>query len=144
MGYSIELYFERKFEEMIRSLWDELEREGVPSILQKIGSRPHLSLIILEKCKIHHVTELIDICIKGQLQFTISFQAISLIPGLQQSVFLAPAINLDLIKIQQSLYRHLTGNKCCIKKHYEPDSWLPHCSISKELSHDEAIKTLEI
>lgn len=45
MGYSIELYLESGFEEKLRSLWDDLEKAGVPSILQKIGSRPHLSLL---------------------------------------------------------------------------------------------------
>jgi hypothetical protein len=48
MGYSIELYFDPRFEEKIRRLWNDLAESGVPSILHQIGSRPHLSLAVLE------------------------------------------------------------------------------------------------
>ena len=65
MGYSIELYFERRFEEKLRSLWNVLERAGVPSILQKIGSRPHLSLLVLDNCNADHIAGLVDRRITG-------------------------------------------------------------------------------
>ena len=53
MGYSIELYFDFQFEEKIRLLWDKLAEAGVPSILHRIGSRPHISLAVIES--IHEV-----------------------------------------------------------------------------------------
>ncbi|MBI4765241.1 MAG: hypothetical protein HY787_11625 [Deltaproteobacteria bacterium] len=144
MGYSIELYFDHGFEEKLRSLWDELEKAGVPSIMQKIGSRPHLSLIIMDRCNIDHVAALIDVGIKGRFQFSLTFPAISIIPGEQQTVFLTPVINSDLIGIQKGLYNLLVEKGYCVRKQYEPNNWLPHCSISKELSSAEALKTLEV
>lgn len=144
MGYSIELYFEPKFEEKLRSLWDELERIGVPSILQKIGSRPHLSLLVFENCNVDHVAGLIDIGIKGLFTFPITFPAFSIIPGNQHSVLLTPTINPGLIDFQKSLYNLLKRNGYSTRIYYEPHYWLPHCSISKELSRTEALKTLEV
>jgi 2'-5' RNA ligase len=144
MGYSIELYFEHGFEERLRSLWDELERAGVPSILQKIGSRPHLSLLILDECNVDHVTDLIDSAVKGLYKFPVTFPAFSLIPGNQQAVFLTPAMNSELIEMQLRLYNLLEENGYSIRKHYNPHNWLPHCSISKELSSAESLKTLEV
>lgn len=144
MGYSIELYFECGFEEKLRSLWDELEKAGVPSILQKIGSRPHLSLLIFDKCNVKHIADIIELGIKGYHKFPITFPAISLIPGKQQTVFLTPVINSELIAIQDGLYNLLDETGCFVREHYEPHNWLPHCSISKELSAVEALKTLEV
>ena len=144
MKYSIELYFERRFEEKLRSLWDELERAGVPSILSKIGSRPHLTLIILDNCDKGHVASLIDRHVRGRFKFPLTFPAFSVIHGVRNSVFLTPVIKPELIDIQRSLYNLIQENGHSIQKHYEPHNWLPHCSISKELSPAEALKTLEV
>lgn len=144
MGYSIELYFEYDFEKKLRSLWDELESAGVPSILQKIGSRPHLSLLILDKCNVDHVADLIDSGIKGLYQFPITFPAFSLIPGNQQTVFLTPVVNSELIEMQRRLYHLLEEKGYSVQEFYKPHTWLPHCSISKELAPVDALKTLEV
>ncbi|MGD9009418.1 MAG: 2'-5' RNA ligase family protein [Desulfobacteraceae bacterium] len=144
MGYSIELYFEHDFEEKLRSLWDELERAGVPSILHKIGSCPHLSLLILDECNVDHVADLIDGAIMGRYKFPITFPAFSLIPGHQQAVFLTPVMNAELIEMQRRLYRLMVENGYSVQKYYKPHNWLPHCSISKELSPAESLKTLEV
>ena len=42
MTYSIELYFDRRFEEKLRSLWDELEKAGLPSVFS--NWLPHCSI----------------------------------------------------------------------------------------------------
>jgi 2'-5' RNA ligase len=144
MGYSIELYFEHGFEEKLRSLWDELERAGVPSILHKIGSRPHLSLLILDECNVDHIADLIDSAVKDLYRFPVTFPAFSLIPGLQQSVLLTPAMNPELIEMQRCLYNPLEEKGYSVRKYYKPHNWLPHCSISKELSPAESLKTLEV
>ncbi len=144
MGYSIELYFEHRFEENLRSLWDELERAGVPSILQKIGSRPHLSLMVFDNCNVDQIASLLDTGVKGLCTFPITFPAFSIIPGSQHSIFLIPTINQRLINIQKRLYNLFVKNGYSSQKHYEPHNWLPHCSISKELSYTEALKTIEV
>jgi hypothetical protein len=144
MGYSIELYFESGFEEKIRSLWDELKKAGVPSILQKIGSRPHLSLLILDKCNVEHLAGIFEDGIKEYCKFPITFPAISVIPGIQQTVLLTPVVTIELVAIQKGLFALLDESGYSVRKHYEPNIWLPHCSISKELSAYEALKTLGV
>ena len=144
MTYSIELYFDLEFEEKLRSLWHDLERAGVPSVLSKIGSRPHLTLIVLDNCDEDHVANLLDRHMKGRFKFSLVFPAVSIIPGDQNSVFLTPAIKPELIDIQSTLFNLLKENGYSIQKHYGPHNWLPHCSISKELSLNEALKTLEV
>ena len=144
MSYSVELYFEHDFEQKLRSLWDDLAKVGVPSILQKIGSRPHLSLLILDECDAEKVAGAIEDGIRGQRKFPVTFPAVSLLPGRQQTVFLTPSVNAELVAMQGGLHSLLDKTGCLIREHYRPRNWLPHCSISKELSAADAIKTLEI
>ncbi len=144
MGYAIELYFNFQFEEKIHFLWDELSEAGVPSILQRIGSRPHLSLAVMESCDEVLVSELLGKFIKKFPKFFIEFPAISLIPGEQQAVFLTPVPNLLILEMQRALFHILVKNGYFPYGRYEPNKWLPHCSISKELSSSDALKTTEI
>ncbi len=144
MGYSLELYFEFRFEEKIRALWGALEKAGVPSLLHKIGSRPHLSLVVLDDCMANQAAELMESGIRRYSVFPITFSAIALIPGKQQAVFLVPAMSSFLLEIQRDLYHLLQKGGYPIREHYEPHKWLPHCSISKELSSPEALATIEV
>lgn len=144
MGYSIELYFEREFEDKLRLLWDALDKNRVPSILQKIGSRPHLSLSLLDKCNTEQIARIIAPGIEKHYQLPITFPAFSLIPGEQQAVFLTPIITSELVAIQGCIYNILRKAGHSVRENYKPHNWLPHCSISKELSAAAAIKTLEI
>ncbi len=144
MGYSIELYFESKFEQNIRSLWDELAEAGVPSILHRIDSRPHISLAVLANIHEDRISELFDNFIKQYSAFFIEFPVIALIPGKQQTVFLAPATNIILLQMQRTLCNLLRKSGNPPLERYEPKNWLPHCSISKELSSSDALTTIEI
>ena len=85
MGYSIELYFEREFEDKLRLLWEALDKYGVPSILQKIGSRPHLSLSILDKCDTEQIARIIAPEIEKHYPFPITFPAIKTLEICQNS-----------------------------------------------------------
>ena len=85
MGYSIELYFEREFEDKLRLLWEALDKYGVPSILHKIGSRPHLSLSILDKCDTEQIARIIAPGIEKNYPFPITFPAIKTLEIFQNS-----------------------------------------------------------
>lgn len=144
MGYSIELYFDFQFEEKIRLLWDKLAEAGVPSILHRIGSRPHISLAVIESIHEVQVSNLFEDFFKEFSEFFIEFPAIALIPGKQQAVFLAPATNILIFEMQRTLYYLLQKSGYPSLERYEPNKWLPHCSISKELSSTDALTTVAI
>ncbi len=144
LGYSIELYFEPTFEEKITHLWDDLSKAAIPSIFQTIGSRPHLSLAVMNECNESQLSILIrDFC-NSISPFSIEFPAIGLIPGKLQTVFLAPVENHQLYDAHKTLFLLLQDSGNSMLDRYKPSKWLPHCSISKELSATEALNTIEI
>ncbi len=143
MAYSIELYFNHAFEEKIRRSWDVLSKNNVPSIMQKIGSRPHIALSILEDIAVDGIPDIIDYLGEHHSQFEINFPAISMIPGKSQAVFLSPSQNTRLTKIQDSLHGYLLKNGHTPREHYNPGKWLPHVTISKELSFKETLETFK-
>ncbi|SCY19063.1 2'-5' RNA ligase family protein [Desulfoluna spongiiphila] len=144
MGYSIELYFDPDFEATIRRAWDALAASGVPSVLQQIGGRPHLSLAVLASIDETMILDLVETYSKDFIQFPITFPAISLIPGEQHTVILSPVPTRSLLEMQQALYRLLDACGHPPFGRYAPERWLPHCTLSKELSGPDAMKTMAL
>ncbi len=143
MAYSIELYFNHAFEKKIRDLWDLLNRNNVPSIMQKIGSRPHIALSILDDIAEEKIPGIIHYIGDHYLQFEIEFPAISMIPGKSQAVFLSSSQNEKLTKLQGSLHGYLLKKGHTPRELYYPGQWLPHVTISKELSFKETLETFK-
>ena len=144
MAYSVELYFDVEFEIKIRHLWDLLNKNNVPSIMQKIGSRPHLALSVLNFIEEVEIPNIIQYLVNNHKLFEIEFPAISMIPGKSQTVFLSPSLNVQLIDMQHNLYDHLIEKGYSPQKFYIPNQWLPHCTISKELSINETLETFRV
>ncbi len=144
MGYSIELYFEKRFDDKIRLLWNKLKELGLPSVFKDINSKPHLSLAVLENIDENNVSEAFDTFIKNYTSFELDFNEISLFEGLENAVYLAPARNTNLFHFQRCLYDLLRDLDFKVLERYEPENWIPHASLSKELSKEDAIKTIEI
>jgi len=144
MGYSIELYFDPAFETTIRRAWDALAVSGVPSVLQQIGGRPHLSLAVLASIDEKMILGLVEAYSKAFFQCPITFPAISLIPGEQHTVILSPVPSRPLLEMQQRLYSLLDECGQPPFERYAPERWLPHCTLSKELSGPDAMRTMEL
>lgn len=144
MGYSIELYFDERFESRVTELWKRLASFGVPSIMQTIGSKPHISLAVLDSVDEEGVSGLIETFASRLSPFDVGFPAYGLIPGPTHTVFLAPIVNAALIDVQKALCQQLRSFGFQPRTCYEPGHWLPHCSVSKELSPSDALKTVGI
>ena len=125
-------------------MWDGLAASGVPSVLQQIGGRPHLSLAVLSSIDEAMILSLVKAFSKECFRFPITFPAISLIPGEQHTVILSPVPNRPLLDLQQRLYSLLDACAHPPFQRYIPGRWLPHCTLSKELSGPNAMTTMEL
>jgi hypothetical protein len=144
MGYSIELYFETAFEHHIRAVWERLAQARVPSFYQRMGGRPHLTLAVCEQVAEPVLYDKLAAFADSLSSCSVNFPAVALIPGTLSMVYLAPVVSGALRHMHQELYTLLQQHDSPPYHRYAPDSWLPHCPISKELSYADAITTLEI
>ena len=144
MPYSIELYFESAFEKRIFSLWRELQDVNLPVKFVALGIRPHLTLAVLEDCNESAVSQIVGSISRNFSKIEIDFPAICAIPSVSQMVFLLPIVNKTLEAIRERLISSLLELENYPLKHYLQHSWLPHCTISKELTPDQSKETMSI
>jgi 2'-5' RNA ligase len=144
MPYSIELYFDASFEQKIFNLWSVLESRNLPSKYSKLKIRPHLTLAVMDKCDETEVSDIVKYLNNRTSNFLVNFPAICTNSGEWQFVFLLPIINKTLGEIRNQLVPMLIQSKNQPREQYLLNNWLPHCTISKELSLDQSKKTMEI
>lgn len=142
--YCIELYFETAFEQRILTLWDSLEQANLPVFYRRRGVRPHFTLSVLEQCDEQQLRPLLPDFARTIPRLSITFPLVGLFPGEQYGVCLLPIVTQTLLDLHAALYTLLCASENPPVKRYLPDQWVPHCPLSKELSHADAVRIIEV
>jgi 2'-5' RNA ligase len=119
----------------VRGLWSRLQRLGVPSLESHVpGIRPHLSLIVTVPLI---VTDDADglrahaprLALDG-VETQIEMAAVALFPADPPVLVLAVASAPELVALHARVSGALVAAGIDIWPHYQPGTWLPHCTLS--------------
>lgn len=131
-------------EETVRSIWTDLEREGITSSLPAIVcALPHLTLCICEDVDPAGVAlELQHFAAEVQ-PFQISFSALGAFPAAGgTAVFLQPTITEGLLLTHRQFHQRLQSTLIGISPYYQAGQWTPHCSLGIGLPEPVAKQTI--
>jgi 2'-5' RNA ligase len=144
VGFAVELYFDPSMERRIRRLWQELADQGIRSILPAIGSRPHISLALLDRVDPTTAPAVLASLASDQMPLPVEFSSAGTFPGTEGVVFLAPAITPELLAIHRRVYSHLTALGLRVHEYYRPGRWVPHCTVAMELEPHQVPQALAV
>lgn len=144
MAFALQLHFTPEFDASIEGLWKQMSLASVPSLLPQIGNRPHLTLATFAS-----LSEPQRLCLSAELpklkvRLDVLFSSVGLFTGLTQMVYLAPVVDDRLRALHGDVLACLDARRIDVGPHYQRGRWIPHCTLSKELSPAHALKTLEI
>jgi 2'-5' RNA ligase len=138
MTYAINLYFDGKSERAIQHIWDELAKDETSTYMVEIDSRPHITLTIYHDIDINDFEKRFTQFTNTTHSIEIKCNYIGVFPKNKGTVFLAPTMTDDLMKMHRD-FHHLFedyGNQEW--DYYKSNCWFPHCTISNETS-DEVV-----
>lgn len=129
---AIELYFDAETEDAILTLRNVLYEQDIVPEPGIIESRPHISLTILEGDEIPFdlLREFAAETPKRKVQLT----SLSSFPGNSGVLFLAPTPDDRLLGLHRDLHERLQNSAFASRKAYQPEAWVPHCTIEKDIS----------
>jgi len=143
MSFAVSIYFDPKIENQIKEIWRSFDTANLPNHKERTF-RPHITLCIYEEincadceCKINEVSS----------QFilpAINFDHLGIFNGVEKVLFLAPTPNEHLLAMQRKVFHMLSTFVRKPWKMYEPDMWVPHCTLANDLSEKELKKAIEI
>lgn len=129
MVAALELYLDPDATRRIRTLWDALESEGVQSMRSLLGQRhrPHVSLAVAPRLDPVVVAEaLTGMVVAAPLRM--SFRHAGQFLG--RVLWLGPTPTVEMLAHHARVYERLSRAGVSLAEHYQPDQWVPHCTLS--------------
>ncbi|MCK8671211.1 2'-5' RNA ligase family protein [Rhodococcus sp. NPDC003382] len=129
MALAVCLLFDRETERALRRLWDRLEDLDIPTLLTHTHRRhvPHLSYAVLRTFVVDEVAAAVETLADGG-PMVLHFDALGTFR--RGRIWLAPAPTADLLQRQRRVVDAVVATGADLHKHYRPDVWMPHCTLS--------------
>lgn len=144
MGHAVLLYFDKQTEKSILNLRHALIEQGISSMLDKAGDRPHVSLAGFSNVDCNVLVSLVQEFVKSVKSFNVQLSAIGTFPTIENVLFLSPTPTLQLLSYHQEFHRRLAKSKLTSSPYYVPENWTPHCSVEMNIPSEQLPKAIEI
>lgn len=129
MALSVCLLFDPRGDELVRSLWARLERQGIRTLQTHTHGRhyPHLSYAVLLEWDVDRVIDALSALPDGG-PFAVVGHGTVVFP--RGRVTLAPAVSVDVMARQALVARALEETGATLHRHYQQGQWVPHISVA--------------
>lgn len=144
MGFAVEMRFDPQAESRVRSLWDELARQGIRSPLPTIGSRPHVSLAVFDRLDPSRIRPELERMAAKIAPIPLTLCAVGSFPTQEGVVFLAPVVTQELLELHRRVHAHIDELGLRVLEHYRPGRWVPHCTVAIDLPREQVPLALDI
>jgi len=145
MPFAIQLFFDSKVEQSIRTIWQEMAENNVAPYLGTSGNRPHISLALCDDLDKATCQAKLETWAAGVKPLPVSFQQLGLFPAPGAVVFAGPVVTRELLALQREVDELLDG--CCVwpeYDYYRPGKWIPHCTLAMEFDDALLPRALDI
>ena len=144
MAYAVVIYFDEISEQPILNAWRELEEKNISRALNNPGIRPHITLAIYDSLNcIRCEKEIRQYAINSNLLY-LSADHFGVFPHASPVIFIALAPNKDLMSFQRRIHQILENNAHGSWEMYQPDNWVPHITLVRDMKRKNLSAVLEI
>ncbi len=129
MQYAIELYYDKETENKLFALAKMIADRKISTKFLEWKTRPHLTLACF-----NDVDE--TLCIERLESFARNHKIMPAYIGSvgmfndTKTIFVSPVMNSRMYQFHRDLHEHLKGFDTNGWEWYEPDRWVPHCTIA--------------
>jgi 2'-5' RNA ligase len=135
MAHSVELFLDGEADKAIRSLWQRLERAGVPSLASRTHRRhrPHVAFAVAGSIPPRTVGAL-----RRDLRLlslpNLWLYTLGTFPTRENGLWLGAVVDAELLAVHSAVHDVLAGAVKHPSAFYLPGSWIPHCALAQDLT----------
>ncbi len=110
---------------------------GLKPVLGAMGDRPHVSLAVfgeVDSAKLLRVTS--EFATKVA-QLPVKLESIGLFPTDSNVIYLTPIPTIQLLTVHKQYHEHLKSEQLPSFSYYQPDRWVPHCTLESDLVKEQ-------
>ncbi len=141
--YLISVYFDEKTDAKLQNIIDKVAQKTGNTFMLDNHVPPHITVAAVEtKCEeklLARMDSLVEEIKTGSIKF-VSLGCFS-----TQVVYVQPVLNEYLHNLSVLLSQEVGQiEETICSPYYQPFSWLPHCTIAKQLSKEQQLQTFEV
>lgn len=141
--YGVVLHFDSETNHKINNLWGGLNEEGISSYANEIENRkPHLTIAdysdLEESSFKNRFCDYYDSTPRMCLTFSMLGTFIK-----SGALFLSPNPTMELLELHFNHHHHFKEYNVFSNSTYNPEKWIPHCTIANRLSDQKLLEALQ-
>jgi len=140
MNVAIVLYFDKKTEDKIFSIWRNLARGKLTSYLLDIGIRPHITLAVFEQAEIKSLSSATETFARDIESFEINLCSAGTFPVSRRPIYYLPVPTKQLLGIHSEYYNSIKSIGLKWENYYLPENWVPHCTVAEKVGDENVFK----
>ena len=138
MQYAIELYFDEKTEQELMRLVQLVANEGLSTKFLEWKTRPHLTLACFNDVDEEKCTALLKEFAKKHGPLPAYMGSVGMFND-TRTIFASPIMTAGMYQFQRELHEWLNDFDAKGWEWYQPDRWVPHCTLALTKDDGEEI-----
>ena len=138
MTYAIEMYFDKETEEKIMSLAKKVADAGLSTKYLEWKTRPHITLAVFNDVGEDRCTELLERFAKAHKAIPAFWESVGMFNE-TKTIFLSPIMTRSIYDLHSELYALINEFDSTGWEWYQPDVWVPHCTVALTSEDEEKI-----
>ena len=140
--YLISIYFDEKTDKQIRRLMSQVAEQTGNTFMQDNHVPPHITVAAIETRDENVAIETLEKCVRKLGQGKLRF--ISVGAFFPQVLYMEPVLNEYLHELSCAINTAVKDlPDTIVSPYYQPFSWLPHVTLSKQLSEEQMLTAFE-
>jgi 2'-5' RNA ligase len=134
MAQALEFFFDGEADTAVRSIWQRLERAGVPSLASRSHRRhrPHVTFALggafTRPTRADLAAELRLLALPSIWLYTLGT-----FPTTENNLVLTAVVDAELLAVHSAVHDVLAKKVKNPSAYYLPGSWVPHCALAQEI-----------
>ena len=137
MAQVLEFFFDDEADAAVRALWRRLDQAGVPSPAARRDNRPHATFAaagtIPARARSAVKADLALLSLPALWLYTLGAFAT------ENTLFLGAVADTELLAVHSAVHDALAGKVRDPFAQYLPGAWVPHCSLSEDVTADQLV-----
>ena len=136
MRYAIELYFDTRIEERIMSMAKKVAENNLSTKFLEWKTRPHVTLAVFNDVDEERCAQLLERFAKNHKAFPAFLDSVGMFND-TKTIFLSPTMTRSMYDLHSELYALMNEFDSQGWEWYQPDGWVPHCTIALTSEDEE-------
>lgn len=129
MRYAIEMYFDTETETKIMRLVQKIAENKLSTKFLEWKTRPHVTLAVFNDVDENRCTELLEKFAREHKAFPAFLDSVGMFND-TKTIFLSPTMTRSMYDLHGELYSAMKEFDSTGWEWYQPDGWVPHCTIT--------------